>query len=297
MGDRLLTYLRAAGTYPVDGLLGVANLDVYDSSGNLVGRASGSGNATPAPDASGNENSDMGGTAGQGGIGGQGNDSNGQGTVSDGEGNENSNGQGNENSGEGNDNSSGQGNDNSGQDNGNASNNNNGGQTNSVAGATGQEKSDGEDEGLSQWSKILIGALSATAFLACIICFVIYCMYRRRDNQVYHADYGSENDYAIPDEVTKVAGSSNVFMEDASGFAATWPPPGAGDDGSSSSEEEMGRDAETAEIVMNTAGGQTQVENQQGVHFISSEQIEMEHQEELPDDAIRDYYVNDTVAL
>ena len=149
---------------------------------------------------------------------------------------------------------------------------------------------------MSQWSKILIGALSATAFLGCIICVVIYCMYRRRDNQVYHADLDSEHDHAIPDEVTKVAGSSNVFMEDASGFAATWPPPG-GDDGSSSSEEEMGRDAETAEIVMNTAGGQTQVENQQGVHFISSDQIEMEHQEELPDDAIRDYYVNDTVAL
>lgn len=245
VGERLLTYLQAAGVYPVDGLVGVVNLNVYDSEGNQIGRVSGS-TASPAGSGNGNEAT-----------------VNGSSTPDDGN------------------------------------------QMN-VAGATGQETTDNGDEGMSQWSKTLIGVSAATVFLGIIICVIIYCLYRRRDDQATHTNFDPfPAEQAIPRVVGKGATSFGEapFLDDQSGFSKTWPDHN-NDEGSSSSEEEIGDDAETAEIVMD-ARGQTHVcssavcevcaQNRQGVQFVSSNREDME--EQLPNDATRDYYVNDTVEL
>lgn len=308
IGLRLLNFLQAAGTYPVNGLLGVANLNVFDSDGNRISTD------TTVEDGNTGENGNNGNDDNNT------NDNNGMDGGSDGgNGSGNGNGDGN---GSGSDNGSGtssQGGDSQGpvgggDDNGSTNSNNDGTAEpdNTVAGAQGQEGESGADDGnsgLSKWSKILIGVSVATAFLGIIICLILhrFCCRRVDDDD----DVGEKVDFdslppeqAIPRTVkapSVIPAPTFLDDEDMSGFASPWP-------GSFGSNEEPGSPITQSggtEVLM-TQRGDTHVCNSatcevcarnQQVRFLPTEPESFEELEQLPSDATRNYYVDDTVAL
>jgi len=223
-----MAFLQAAGDYPVDGLLGVANLSVYDASGNVVGRVGDGTESTDTEPAEG-ANNDFDKTT-------EGN-TEGNTDILDADG-------------------IGDGSVNEEQRPGDLN----------VAGATGQtfEETSSEDDGMSEWSKILIGVSVATASLGLFIFFILYCLHCRKNDQVDNVDFASlPSEKPVPQFIGKGAGA--------------W----SNDGGSIGSSDEF-EDGEYTMIEVDAKGG-TNVE--EGKH------------EELPADAVRDYYVDDTVTL
>lgn len=274
IGERLLTFLQAAGPfYPVNGLLGTANLGVFDSDGNRVSNSQNGGGQDGSSGGTGvNSNGDNSGytnssspsqsvnMAAVGGVG--------------------------TNAGDGGKGGAGAGKPDK--------------QATTVAGAQGQAREDANhNSGLSRWSKILIGVGVATAVLGVILCLVLspYCCGRNGDDK---GDFESmPPEQPIPRTVKRPLMSTSMFFDEKSAVSSTWPF--ERDDQSSNSEVS----GQGTEVKMNQRGD-THVCNSatcevcarnQHINFVAATESFDEEPEQLPSDATRSYYVDDTVAL
>ena len=237
-----MSYLQAAGVYPVYGLLGVVNLSVFDSEGNQIGRYS------DGAEIEGIDN---------------GSEYDSAGDFNGGTGSPSGTGNGDGDSGE----------------------------VNSIT------RGANADEGISSWNKTLIGVSVATAFLGVVLGVLVLrrCRQHGEGDKVDFQNLPPEQ--AVPRVVgkgaTTGAGNAVLFLDDQSAFSKTWE---VHEDDSSDDE------ADTVEVMMHN--GETHICNSaycevcarkgNQIQFIASN---MDHPEQLPADASRNYYVNDTVAL
>lgn len=300
VGGRLLRFLQAAGTYPVNGLLGVANLSVSDSDGNRIstdGTTDGGSSTSGGSISDGGDNN--GGNAGSGSNNGNGGD---ESTENDGSGSNNGNG--------------GDGSTENGLDpvTGIDDGASNGDEQaispgNSVAGAQGQETEgqiDEDSSGLSKWSKTLIGVSAATAMLGVIVCFLLFrfCCGRNEPDRDEKDDLES-----LPPEqpIPRTVRTPLFFDDDKSAFSNEWrgsrshdprsfntTEPGSPDSQGGGTEVAMSRAGDTH--VCKSATCEVCARNNQ-VHFLPIEAESFDEAEQLPTDATRNYYVSDTVDL
>ena len=258
LGARILRFLQQA-TYNVDGLLGVFNLKLFDSNGDEVIGSSGDGDIGDTG-TTGNPSLEIGGNGDQDestSTGGDPSTDTLPGTVV----------------------------------NGNLGN----GGVNSLNNEAEVE------EGVSKWSKTLIGVGVATTVMGLILC-CYFCNRRQTTDESEGEGKVDFEHHSLPlgqpgdaRAGTGEASTDGAVLDDR--LSRTWP---TNDDHSSNSEEEIDEDDEIQVSysgdthVCNSSFCEVCAHRQPQVQFISSGYQE---QDELPEDATRNYHVSDTIAL